>query len=129
MNSHVTYLRRGLEPSIDVVVTKIIFHLKKENFLLLLLLKKPFNWYSLKKIKNISNDRMCFELIKNISWRYYRQQLKFKFRNSAGLPVVFGYFNTCLGFQLWCNTYLQGDKVATVFDAVAPINEKLMHYI
>ena len=74
----------------EMVVTKIIFHLKKDNFLLLLLLKKPFNWYSLKKIKNISNDRMCFELIKNISWRYYRQQFKFKFRNYAGLPVVFG---------------------------------------
>ena len=40
--THITYLRWGLGPSMDEIVTKKIFHLKKDNFLLLHLFKKPF---------------------------------------------------------------------------------------
>ena len=75
---------------------------------------------------------MCFKLIKNTrrsSWRYYRLTIDWfwTFRDFAGFMCC---LVTCLGFLLRCNrlTYLDGDKMATVYRRSHHKNERVMQF-
>ena len=46
----------GLEMSIDVVATTIIFHPKRQFLTVAFQFEKSLDWYLLHKISNISND-------------------------------------------------------------------------